>query len=148
MKVAFNLFPKQQSEEISLHLGQFLIKNSLKYYDANGDKSGINIKIYATPEEISRFVSLSKIENYTVSFPCAIIELLTPLIQHLENKGVTEVSFFELPETVTYANEDDTWTVETDWKTFDFVAWWEMREAVTHKLQKGMTTHQVLTIAK
>lgn len=148
MKVAFNLFPSKIAEEINLHLGQFLIKNSLKYYDSEGEKSSINIMIYATPKEIAHFYSLENIQSYTVFFPCAIIELLTPLIQHLENKGVTEVSFFELPETVTYANDDDVWTVETDWKTFDFVQWWEMREAVTHKLQEGMKPHQVLTIAK
>lgn len=148
MKVAFNLFPKQQSEEITLHLGQFLIKNSLKYYDTNGDKAGINIKIYATPEEVARFVSLFRIENYTCLFPECIIDILTPLIQHLENKGVTEVSFFELPETVTYANDDDVWEVENNWKTFDFVQWWEMQESVAHKLQEGMKTFDVLTVAK
>jgi hypothetical protein len=148
MKVAFNLLPRQIAEGINLHLGQFLIKNSLKYYDANGDKAGINIKIYATPEEVSRFVSLSKIESFTVLFPECIIDILTPLIQHLESEGVTEVSFFELPETITYEDDDDVWTVENNWKTFDFVVWWEMREATIHKLQEGMKPHQVLTVAK
>jgi hypothetical protein len=147
MRVSFNLFPRPQAEEIRLFLGQFLIKNALKYYDANGDKGNINISIHATPQEIARFYSLENIQSYIVSFPCAIIELLTPLIQHLESKGVTEVSYFELPETFMY-EDDEISDIEDNWKTFDFVQWWEMRESVTHKLQEGMKTFDVLTVAK